>query len=256
MAYPKIDLASATPATLHELYRENGVFLFEGLLSSEEVEILRRIGAMSYAIGEAIASNAPPDQLPREITDGLVTRGYISWTRLQAWIGSSGTHLGDQLDEIVGRIGTIAKTVYADSTVELLEGFSVIRRHRKSPRESELTNVPWHRDFSFVGPAGIGQSVNFWIPLTEVGEVAPSIEVIVASHNRMVNIPDETPGVTNIEEQWVTDHLGSLLRWVPHCKPGDVMVFDHQTIHRTQPMSVPASTDRMNFEMRWSPRSR
>jgi hypothetical protein len=254
MVYPKIESATATPETLHTLYRENGVFLFQGLLSPQEVETLRRIGTMAYAIGEAIVSSAPPDQLPGEISDGLLTYGWISWTRLKAWLGSSGTRLGDQLDEIVDKIGSVAKAVYADPTVELLEGFSMIRRQRKSPPAGELTVVPWHRDFSFVGPAGIDRSVNFWIPLTEVGEVAPSIEVIVASHSHMVNIPDETPGVTNIAEQWVSDHLGTHSRWVPHCKPGDVMVFDHQTIHRTQPMAVQAATDRMNFEMRWSPR--
>jgi hypothetical protein len=253
MSHPEIEAAAATPEALHALYRRNGSALIRAFLSPEEVETLQRIGAMSYGIGETIAAHARSDQLPQEIADGLLTRGYISWVRLKAWLECTGTNFDDQLGAIVDKVGAIAKAVYSDPSVRLLEGFSVIRRHQKSPRAGAMTTVPWHRDFSFVGPAGIDRSVNFWIPLAEVGEVAPSIEIIVGSHNHMVNVPDETPGITNISEQWVSEHLGVYPKWTPHCKPGDVMVFDHQTIHRTQPLIAQASIDRMNFEMRWSP---
>jgi Phytanoyl-CoA dioxygenase (PhyH) len=255
MSYPEIEATAATPQVLHALFRSDGSLLIRAFFSPEEVETLKRIGNLSYAIGEAIAANAPPEQLPREIADGLLTRGYISWIRMKAWLGCSGTNLDARLAAIVDKVSAVAKAVYADPTARLLEGFSVIRRHRRSPRVGEFTTVPWHRDFSFVGPAGIDRSVNFWIPLAEVGETAPSIEVIVGSHGYMVKVPDETPGITNIEEQWVADHLCGYLKWTPRCKPGDVMVFDHQTVHRTQPLAVQASMDRINFEMRWTPQA-
>ncbi len=253
MGYPEIEAAKVTPMELRTLYRRNGCLLIRDLLSPGEVDTLQRIGNISYAIGETVAAHSAPEQLPLDISDGLLTRGYISWVRLKASLGCSGTDLDARLTAIVDKVGTVAQAIYGDPTVRLLESFSVIRRHRRSPRSGELTTVPWHRDFSFVGPGGIDRSVNFWIPLTEVGEVAPSIEVIVASHGHMVKVPDETPGVTYIAEQWVSEHLGDLQRWTPRCKPGDVMVFDHQTVHRTQPLSTQASKDRMNFEMRWTP---
>lgn len=249
----EINGTETTAGAIHALYRANGSFLLRGFLSSSEIEALQNIGNMCYAIGEAIAANAPPEQVPHEISDGLLTRGYISWTRMKSWLACSGTSLDAQLAAIVDKVGAVARTAYADPTVKLLEGFSVIRRHRRLPRAGEMTTVPWHRDYSFVGPAGIDRSVNFWIPLAEVGEIAPSIDVIVGSHSYMVNVPDDTPGITNIAEQWVSEHLGGYRRWTPRCTPGDVMVFDHQTIHRTQPLTTQASIDRMNFEMRWAP---
>jgi hypothetical protein len=256
MSHPEIEAAAATPEALHGMYRRDGSCLIRSLLSSEEIATLQRIGAICYGFGETIAANTRPDQLPQEIADGLLTRGYISWIRLSAWLECTGTDLDDQLNAIVAKIGVVAGAVYCDPAVRLLDGFSVIRRHKKSPQAGEHTTVAWHRDFSFVGPAGIDRSVNFWIPLTEVGEAAPSIDILVGSHSHMVNVPDETPGITNISEQWVSEHLGAYPRWTPRCKPGDVMMFDHQTIHRTQLLTAPPSTDRMNFEMRWSPSSK
>ncbi len=251
--HPEIECAEFARADVRALYSVNGLFLVRGFLSPQEVATLQHICVLSFAIGETIATCVPPDQVPQEISDGLLTRGYLSWTRIKNSLRCAGTSLDARLAAIVDKIGTVAKAAFADPTVELLEGFSVIRRHRKFPRPGEATPVPWHRDFSFVGQAGIERSVNFWIPLAEVGEIAPSIELIVSSHRYMVNVPDDNPGVTNISEQWIADHLGSSRRWTPHCTPGDVIAFDHQTLHRTQPLDAPAQIDRMNFETRWAP---
>lgn len=253
MDYPEIEGAELARTDMRALYGANGLFLVRSFLSAQEIAALQHIGALSFAIGEAIAGCLPLDQIPHEISDGLLTRGYLSWSRIKNSLRCAGTSLDAQLTAIVDKIGTVAKAAFADPTVELLEGFSVIRRHRRSPRPGEATRVPWHRDFSFVGQGGIERSVNFWIPLAEVGEIAPSIELMVGSHRYMVNVPDDNPGVINMADQWIDDHLGSYRRWTPRCVPGDVVAFDHQTLHRTQPLEAPAQIDRMNFETRWAP---
>jgi hypothetical protein len=254
MTYPQIDNSDASAEALYTIYHENGVFLLRSLLTTEQVKTLTSVSEMCYDMGAAIVSNAPPRHLPHDLADGLVKRGYITWARMTGLLKASGTDLADDLGKVVDKIGWVAKSVYATTTIELLEGFSIMRRQRKAPPEGEITRTAWHRDFSFVAPGGFDQSVNFWIPLTEVGKVAPSIEVIVGSHSLMTNVPDETPGITNIQQEWINEHLSDYPCWTPNCIPGDVMVFDHQTVHRTQPLA--ASVDRLNFEMRWSPPAR
>src|SRR5438128_139735 len=77
----------------------------------------------------------------------------------------------------------------------------------------------------------------------------PSLESVVGSPHYMRGVADENPGITQISENWIEAHLRNLPRWTPHCKPGDVLVFDHHTVHRTQRLAEP-SDDRMSIEFR------
>lgn len=235
-----------------KLYRSGGAFVCRSLFSPSEVNTLRCISRTCYAMGEAIADNMPPADVPHDIADGIMVRGYVSWPRMKACLTCVGVDASERLSRIVEKTERIASTICDGRAVRFLEGFSIARRHSKNPRPSEITRVPWHRDSTFIGMAGFHNTLNFWAPLTEVGITAPSIELMIGSNEYMRTVPEDNPGITDIPAKWVDKHLAGFQRWTPRCGPGDALFFDDHTIHRTQQMEATA-TDRINFEFRWAP---
>src|SRR5215470_10670930 len=250
MQYPDLCAIAAKPSDIVSVYAHHGAMVLRSFLPAEELAILQQVASLAFGIGDSIVANLPMGRVPSDVSDGLA-HGYLSWKIMTAWLACTAPDLLGDLASVTNRVQAIAASAYRDPDTRFLDGFSVIRRHRRMPRSGEVTAAAWHRDFSFVGPAGIDQSVNFWFPLVEVGIDAPSLEIVVGSHRYMREIPDETPGITNIAEEWLATHLSDYVRWTPSCRPGDVVMFDHQTIHRTQQLGRTAAIDRMNFEMRW-----
>jgi hypothetical protein len=221
--------------------------------SLEEVESLRSIARLVFGVGDAAVASAPATILPNDLRHGLAAHGWISWPRMKGFLAATGTDLDARLEAHSEKTRAIASACYAGKSVRVLDNFNVIRRHRKNPIVGEATNVPWHRDFTFTSPAGNMHSVNCWTPIVEVGRTSPSLDLILGSHNHMVGKEDENPGITQISEKWIASNLPPLPRVTPHCRPGDIVVFDHQLLHRTQQLAF--VEDRLSFEFRWAPTS-
>lgn len=236
----------ATAAT----FRDYGTFVVRDFFPAEDVAALQLIARLSFGMGDAIVANCPAAMLPNELSDGLAVRGWIAWPRIVGLLEASATNLPAQAAKILERIRDLAASCYGREA-KVIENFNVIRRHRTNRATGEATNLPWHRDFTFTSLAGHNESLNCWVPCVEVGERSPSLEVIPRSHSYMADKPDQEPGITQISESWVDAHLGDLKRCAPRCKPGDVIVFDHHVIHRTQRISF--SEDRLSFELRCAP---
>jgi hypothetical protein len=79
--------------------------------------------------------------------------------------------------------------------------------------------IDWHQDASFLGPL---PAINTWIPLTPAGGDYPGLELV----------------------------LGNGQHWTPRLEPGDVLVFNPLTQHRT---FLPQNTEnlRISSELRW-----
>ena len=77
--------------------------------------------------------------------------------------------------------------------------------------------------------------INTWLPLDPVGDVLPSLELIPGSNKTMRNVPSMEGKEKSRSDDWVKSNIAGE-SWVPHAEPGDAILFDHWTLHRTQRM--------------------
>lgn len=230
-----------------------GAFLVRNFFSARETESLCSITRLLFGVGDTALECAPAALLPDDISSGLGVTGYISWPRMKTLLSALSPTLLAELDGLCEKTRPVASACYGSRQVAVLEGFNLIRRHRKNPKAVERTTVPWHRDWTFASPAGYQESMNCWVPLVEVGSSAPSLDFVLGSHVYMAGQPDETYGITSISEPWFEAHLTAYEQSTPSCNPGDIVVFDHQVVHRTQSLNYQFQQDRFSMELRWAP---
>ena len=89
--------------------------------------------------------------------------------------------------------------------------------------------------------------VNVWLPLDRVGAELPSLEIIGGSHSKMRSIPISVENVPERDDAFISA-MG--VPSVPRLDPGDALVFDQFTLHRTQP--IDGGTVRTSCELRFT----
>jgi Phytanoyl-CoA dioxygenase (PhyH) len=107
--------------------------------------------------------------------------------------------------------------------------------------------LQWHPDYHGGGTHSYDPCFNIWLPLTAVGCEQPSVELVRGSHRRMRELPRSETGA--YADQWVAEHFPPTDRIVPDLAPGDALIFDHSTLHRTQPLDR-ETVSRMSIECR------
>jgi hypothetical protein len=70
--------------------------------------------------------------------------------------------------------------------------------------------------------------------LTAVAVSSPSVELVCGSHRRMRELPPSETGI--FTDEWVAEHFPPTDRIAPELEPRDALIFDHSTLHRTQPL--------------------
>ena len=105
----------------------------------------------------------------------------------------------------------------------------------KMPLESQ-SEIPWHQDLVFLEPeAEHTFMMNFWIPLVDATVDNGCLEVIEGSHleglKEHVQIAGYPDGHIGIREE----DLPAGRRLACPVRRGDVVVFQHKTIHRSYP---------------------
>jgi hypothetical protein len=244
------EIHADAPTDLAKLRLTTGAALCRQVFNTDEVATLRRFALYAYSVGEAMSGHLAPHEVSQAVADGQIVRGYVSWPQLKGALAFANDDLVKRLDTMADKTRVLAEAAYG-SRVRFLDGFAVARRHRASPSPVEITKVPWHRDSTFIGPSGNLDTINFWVPLADVGATAPSLELILGSHQLMEQIREERPSYTNIESDWIDQHLAGFERSTPHCNAGDALFFTDQVVHRTQ-ILADAGVDRINLEFRWS----
>ena len=107
--------------------------------------------------------------------------------------------------------------------------------------------LQWHTDYHGGGTQPYDPLFNIWLPLTAVGREQPSVELVRGSHRRMRELPLSETGVYT--DEWVAEHFPPTDRIAPELAPGDALIFDHLTLHRTQPLDR-ETVSRMSIECR------
>jgi hypothetical protein len=107
--------------------------------------------------------------------------------------------------------------------------------------------LQWHTDYHGGGTHPYDPLFNIWLPLTAVGREQPSVELVRGSHRRMRELPPSETGI--FTDEWVAEHFPPTDRIAPELAPGDALIFDHLTLHRTQPLDR-ETVSRMSIECR------
>lgn len=129
---------------------------------------------------------------------------------------------------------------------QLINSCSMFRRIR--PDHSNY--IYWHTDADGVETHSFDPMWNCWIPLEEVGTGRfPSLEVLVESEQVMRGLPPLHPG--HRADSWVKEVLPGVIPFCPSLARGDVLVFGHYFLHRTQPMEHLAGP-RIGAELRFT----
>lgn len=104
---------------------------------------------------------------------------------------------------------------------------SYFRRHIGMAKK-----VPWHVD---ADAAAIGRRhcVNVWLPLQKVGADLPSLDIVPGSHLTMRKLPLLSNDYRYRDDTFVSS-IGAPM--TPQLDPGDALMIDQFTLHRTQPI--------------------
>ena len=101
--------------------------------------------------------------------------------------------------------------------------------------------LPWHQDAAFYG--GVFHAVNVWLAISPCGADAPGLNVIPRRFDSVVgmNADDSYPLPLSYGERFTPDVIREIAHGAPVCdpdfRPGDAMLFDEMTMHRTSPGS-------------------
>jgi hypothetical protein len=88
----------------------------------------------------------------------------------------------------------------------------------------------WHQDGAFMG-AGI-RSLNLWLSLSHCGDDAPGLDVVGRRLDALVETGDGAFAAWGVKPH-VAEQVGAGAIMRPIFDPGDALLFDHLTLHRT-----------------------
>jgi phytanoyl-CoA dioxygenase PhyH len=109
--------------------------------------------------------------------------------------------------------------------------------------------LEWHTDYDGGGTSPYDPCYIIWLPFTAVGINQPSVEIVRGSHRRMRDLPFPSPHNGQFPDEWVARYFAPATRVAPELAPGDALVLDHCTLHRTQVLNG-AAIGRTSIECR------
>lgn len=118
---------------------------------------------------------------------------------------------------------------FGERPVLAAEKVTMFRVHAQDWR---LREADWHQDGAFLGP-GI-RTVNAWFALSRCGRDAPGMALVPLRLERILPIGEAGAHYDwSLSPQTVAREVPQLPIWRPECDEGDVLLFDHFTLHRT-----------------------
>ena len=147
---------------------------------------------------------------------------------------------------VVGPLQELLQRVFSLTTMRFVPEKSVLRR-----QGVQMTSyVAWHRDAHAVQTADLGDCLNCWVPLNSVGCERPSLEFVTGSNRILQNCVVDYATQDSPRHDQVVAEYGASQICTAMLDLGDVLLFDHHTLHRTQPMNG-AHPPRVSGEFRF-----
>lgn len=227
---PEISGDDLTAEVLRSAICARGCLLVRGLLSSDRATSLRDdiVRAIQAAEQSDRGTAATPWYIPFEASGGYAFGG-LERSLVRQFAGVLTVDSPAVLARLIDAFYDINfGEVLADYFGEW-PALSVKKSTLRHARPDSGTE--WHQDGSFLGPGTA--SVNAWVSLSHCGTDAPSIDVIPHRYESIVGAGGE-----GAQFDWsVSDEDARQLAPVqmvrPVFAPGDALLFDQLTLHRT-----------------------
>jgi hypothetical protein len=223
------EICTAEQADFSKAWQQNGTAKVAAFLSPQELGELRTAVDASYDLLRQHADDDPPT-LAEYLAHHFKRWDGIWVKELRPYLDGVRPQLREQFDGVIAAAERRFRALF-DQGWRLEPNFTFVRRHR-----STRHYLPWHID---ADAAGIINStdycINTWLPLDPVGDVLPSLELMPGSNKTMRTVPSREGKDKAREDDWVKANVGGE-SWIPHAMPGDAILFDHWTLHRTQRM--------------------
>lgn len=210
----------------------HGHLLVRGLVPPAQVARLRESMDRAFAAREAIgAGGAAPDTAawydPLDgVPDGDTDRSVVQM--LQGLFTADSPRALFEFLEVVDGLGLtrLVESYFGERPAVSLKKCTL----RRIDREVRLSG--WHQDGAFLG-TGI-RSLNMWTAVSACGRDTPGIEVMPVRLDRMVSqLGDGGPFTWTVPPEHIARELPGVAVWKPEFEPGDVLFFDHWSLHRT-----------------------
>ena len=160
---------------------------------------------------------------------------------LPQFLASTEPELGTRLQRLLVSVSSRMQRLLGEDWY-LLEKCSFFRRPT-----SPTSLLRWHIDADGA-QTGTATCVNVWLPLDRVGVDLPSLDLIPGSHRAMRELPLLTDGDYDRDDDFAAG-LGRAV--TPRLAPGDALIFDQYTLHRSQPTARKAFS-RTSCELRFA----
>lgn len=198
----------------------DGVTSVRGFLGNAETSELRVLVETIYR--HMAAADAFPHP---QMADHFRAWHGVQLAHMRPFLASRSPLLLTSYDRMVSLISQHARRRFGRNW-RFAPELSYFRRHVGMSRK-----VPWHIDADAAG-AGTSRTITIWLPLDRVGESLPSLDVIPGSRARMRNLPLLIEDDYRYRDDAFARAIGAPI--TPTLEPGDALVFDNFTLHRTQ----------------------
>jgi hypothetical protein len=229
----------------HLNLKRDGIAFIPNAVSREVVTELQRIVDFEYELLENPKSDAT-----RDIAASSASWGGIAIDHVKL-LATDTTRAETLVDQSIAELSALLRKLSIASPV-FQSSLSYVRRHRNA-----ATFAPWHLDAFAAGTLNHDPVFNAWMPLVAVGRDCPSLEFIIGAHQRTragnyVHQNTGHPADAGYPTQdWVTENGADGRHICFAMAPGDIVIFNHWTPHRTQSSQFPLYV-RTSAEMRFS----
>jgi hypothetical protein len=194
---PDVHLSELTLERLASGVQHHGGMVVRELLTAEQVDALRtQLEDGTLRAKQGGASSAEVDRMVATLVDAYRAQGVF-----------------DLVERYLG---------------ETPVGFphrTVVKRNEPS------AGLPWHQDASFFGgPCG---SLDIWTALTECGRRCPSLWLVPRRMERILDASQTTVDASATVEEEMPQVLDGVEAVRPVLQPGDAILLDEMTVHRT-----------------------
>jgi hypothetical protein len=234
-APPEIAAAALTAGAVRNGILRHGSVLVRGLVPPQRVARLRHAIDCAFAAYDATAAGRASADMAEwfdpveDVPDGGLVR---SWGRTGQGVFAADSPRGlFEFLETVREIGLDALIAdYLGEHPALSVEKTTLRLVDTATQHPE-----WHQDGAFLGE-GV-RTVNAWFALSRCGRDAPGLDVIPRRLERV--FATGTAGAAETFFDWVVSaetiarELPGVQVWRPEFQPGDVLLIDHLTLHRT-----------------------
>jgi len=232
---PVVTPSELTVGVVRNGVLRHGSVLVRGLVPRVRVARLRQAIDRAFEAYDATVAGKPSVDSatwysPLDgIQNPVLTR---TWRReANGFLAADSPRFFFEMLETVHEIGldALIAAYLGERPVLSAEKVTLFRLHADDPR---LHEVSWHQDGAFLGK-GI-RTLNAWFCLSRCGRDAPGMALMPVALKRILPVGEKGAHYDwSLSPDTVAREMMGVQAWRPECEEGDVLLFDHFTLHRT-----------------------